>query len=73
LEQSYNREIGRRIEVSEKLNIGIDTALAYSLITKHTPVIAATLLATAERAEELLSSDVSRMERVCRFCILHFG
>lgn len=56
LEQSYNKEIERRIEVSEKLNIGIDTALAYSLITKHTPVIAATLLATAEGGNYIQSA-----------------
>src|SRR5258708_39342220 len=44
LEQAYNKEIERRITVLENLKIGIDIALAYSLITKPTPVIAATLL-----------------------------
>ncbi|MFP5043113.1 phospholipase D-like domain-containing protein [Parasediminibacterium sp. JCM 36343] len=65
LEQEYNREIERRIEVSKKLNIGLDIALAYSLITKHTAVIAATLLATAENGQ-YIQSALKKLEEAGR-------
>lgn len=65
LEQSYNREIERRIEVLRDLDIGIDIALAYSLIQRHTPVIAATLLATAEDGH-YIQSALQKLERAGR-------
>lgn len=65
LEQAYNREIERRITVADNLKIGIDIALAYSLITKHTPVIAATLLATAEGGN-YIQSALQKLERAGR-------
>jgi phosphatidylserine/phosphatidylglycerophosphate/cardiolipin synthase-like enzyme len=48
LEQAYNKEIERRILTMENLKIGVDTSLAFDLIAKHTPVIAAKQLATAD-------------------------
>lgn len=48
LEQAYNKEIEKRIELIKNLNIGVDIKLAYELIGKRTPVIAASLLATAQ-------------------------
>jgi len=48
LEQRYNEDIEKRIALLKKLDIGIDITLAYDLINKHTPVVAASNLANAE-------------------------
>jgi len=65
LEQSYNKEIERRIEVADKLKIGIDINIAYSMIMKHTPVIAATKLATAEGGQ-YIQSGLKKLEAAFR-------
>jgi hypothetical protein len=65
LEQSYNKEIERRIDVADKLKIGIDINIAYSMIMKHTPVIAATKLATAEGGQ-YIQSGLKKLEAAFR-------
>lgn len=65
LEQAYNKEIERRIAVADKLKIGIDINIAYSMIMKHTPVIAATKLATAEGGQ-YIQSGLKKLEAAGR-------
>ncbi|MDP2888382.1 MAG: phospholipase D-like domain-containing protein [Bacteroidota bacterium] len=65
LEQDYNKEIERRIIEAEKLRIGIDINIAYSMIKKHTPVIAATKLTTAE-AGQYIQSGLVKLEAAGR-------
>ena len=65
LEQAYNKEIERRIAEADHLNIGIDIYIAYSLIEKHTPVIAAAKLATAEDGH-IIQSGLKKLEEAGR-------
>jgi hypothetical protein len=65
LEQDYNQEIDRRIKIFQKLNIGLDIALAFSIVNKHTAVIAATLLATADNGK-YIQSALKKLEEAGR-------
>jgi len=47
LEKDFNAEIYRKIAETEKIKIGVNIALAYELVRKHTPVIAAKKLANS--------------------------
>jgi hypothetical protein len=51
LEQEFNQEILDKIKVTDDLGIPVNIPLAYELVRKHTPVIAAAKLASAENGE----------------------
>ncbi|MFZ9718526.1 MAG: phospholipase D-like domain-containing protein, partial [Chitinophagaceae bacterium] len=51
LEQKFNREIFDKIKIAEDLKLSINIPLAYELVRKHTAVIAAAKLATAENGK----------------------
>lgn len=65
LEQEFNREIYQKIKDAEKLNIGVSIPLAYELIKKHTPVVAAAKLASAENGE-LIQSGLQKLQEAGR-------
>lgn len=65
LEQLFNQEIYQKIKEAEKLHIGVSIPLAYELVEKHTPVIAAARLASAENGE-LIQSGLQKLQEAGR-------
>lgn len=65
MEQQFNKEIYQKIKDTEELNIGVSIALAYELVEKHTPVIAAAKLASAGNGE-LIQSGLRKLQEAGR-------
>lgn len=67
LEKEFNEEIYRKIAETAKIRIGVNIALAYELVRKHTPVIAAKKLAKSNDGKLIQSglqkaTDANRLD-----------
>jgi hypothetical protein len=67
LEKEFNEEIYGKIAETAKLKIGVNISLAYELVRKHTPVIAAKKLANSNDGKLIQSglqkaTDANRLD-----------
>lgn len=67
LEKEFNEEIYRKIAETAKMKIGVNISLAYELVRKHTPVIAAKKLANSNDGKLIQSglqkaTDANRLD-----------